>query len=375
VRERQILKRDLSLHEKAVDHERLLNASIIASITSGLLILDISGLIVLVNEHAQGLLRISSSKLVGRHYKVAMPRKISSAIRRIIDSATGATGRTTIKKVKINQDFLQITGFRVVKGKDESSGFLLFVQDVTEQELAAQQLYRAEKLATIGTMLSGISHELRNPLSIISARCQRALQKQTWDHDWIVAALESIQHQTHRCATIVNNLLDFTRHTATMPAYHKIGEIIEETLTYVAYHGIFNSIKVEKRYEESQEVFGDRSRIVQALLNVITNAVDAMERAGILRISARLRQPHWVIVEVNDTGPGIDPAIQDVIFDPFFTTKDPGKGTGLGLAIAQRIIEESNGEIWLMSEPGNTSFFIKLPSLREGVNARTNSAG
>jgi signal transduction histidine kinase len=114
-------------------------------------------------------------------------------------------------------------------------------------------------------------------------------------------------------------------------------------------------------------VFGDRSRFVQIFLNIILNAADAMAGRGVLRITTKGDKQSQVLVEIHDTGCGIDPAAKDRVFDPFFTTKEPGKGTGLGLAVAYKVIQDSGGEIWFTSEPGNTSFFVQLPSGKRKV--------
>jgi signal transduction histidine kinase len=97
-------------------------------------------------------------------------------------------------------------------------------------------------------------------------------------------------------------------------------------------------------------------------LNIISNASDAMNGKGNLTLRTRSEGKGEVIVEINDSGSGIDPSIKNNVFDPFFTTKEPGKGTGLGLAVVYKIIHESGGEVWFTSEPGNTTFFIKLPT-------------
>jgi len=125
-------------------------------------------------------------------------------------------------------------------------------------------------------MLSGIAHELRNPLSIISARSQMALKKVEWDREWAIKNFESIDGQVNRCATIINSLLDYTRYRATQPTLHKVDEVLDETLTYVEYQNIFDAITVEKDYQGGLVVFGDRSRFVQIFLNIVLNAADAM---------------------------------------------------------------------------------------------------
>jgi signal transduction histidine kinase len=275
----------------------------------------------------------------------------------------------------VDEAVLEFASYRMGDYAHNPMGLLMLINDITEQENTTAQLYRSEKLATLGTMLSGIAHELRNPLSIISARSQMALKKAEWDKEWAAKNFESIDGQVNRCAGILNSLLEYTRYKATQQALHKVGEILDETLTHVEYQNIFDAITVEKDYQAGLVVFGDRSRFVQIFLNIILNAADAMGGKGVLRLTARADKQSQVLVEIHDTGCGIDPAAKDRIFDPFFTTKEPGKGTGLGLAVAYKIIQDSGGEIWFASEPGTTSFFVRLPSGKRKVYEGKTAAG
>jgi signal transduction histidine kinase len=201
-----------------------------------------------------------------------------------------------------------------------------------------------------------------------------ALKKVEWDREWAIKNFESIDGQVNRCATIINSLLDYTRYRATQPTLHKVDEVLDETLTYVEYQNIFDAITVEKDYQGGLVVFGDRSRFVQIFLNIVLNAADAMSGRGVLRLTTKAEGQASVLVEIHDTGSGINAAAKDRIFDPFFTTKEPGKGTGLGLAVAYKIIQDSGGEIWFTSEPHNTSFFVRLPSGKRKAYERKTAA-
>jgi len=367
--EKEQLQRELMLRDKVVDHERDLNANIIASIASGVIILDSAGLVVLMNEHARGLLGVAAGAAVGAHFGAVLPDELCSLIRKFTAKAGPSGCISEVERMRQKERFLQVSAYTMLDSRLETAGgLLLFVQDITEQEQTAVQLYQAEKLATVGTMLSGIAHELRNPLAIISARSQRAIARKDLDLPTAVKAFESIEDQTERCAHIVNSLLDFTRNRATMPRYHKIAEILDETLTYVEYQHTFDNIRVIKNYQPDLEVFGDRSRFVQVFLNIITNAADAMDGRGNLRLTTTEAEPDFSIVEVNDSGSGIEQTVMHKIFDPFFTTKDPGKGTGLGLAIVRKVVQESGGHVLAHSQPGSTSLFVKLPRTKERLH-------
>jgi two-component system NtrC family sensor kinase len=357
-----MLHREISLRNRVLDHERELNANITGSITSGLVIIDMPGNIFLINEYARKHLRITASDIMGAPFREVFPEKVCRFVDNSLKKINIQWRRHEMKKITIEDTVLEIATYRMNDYDHKPTGMLMLINDITDQENTTVQLFRSEKLATVGTMLSGIAHELRNPLSIISARSQMALKKEDWDRQWAMKNFESIDGQVNRFASIINSLLDFTRYKATKPGQHKVSEILDETLTYVEYQNIFDAIKVEKQYEEGLEVYGDRSRFVQIFLNIILNAADAMAGRGTLRLSAKSEEHSQVLVEIHDTGSGIDAAVKDRIFDPFFTTKEPGKGTGLGLAVAYKIIQESGGELWFVSEPHNTSFFVRLPS-------------
>jgi PAS domain S-box-containing protein len=361
-REKELLQKEITLRDCVLDHERELNANITASITSGLIVIDLKGVVIMLNDNARTLLKLSNTDYLGSPYTKVLRGKIRAAVDDFMKRANQALPHHEIKKISSDASVNEISLYKMRDSRRVISGVLMLINDITEQENTTQQLYRAEKLATMGTMLSGIAHELRNPLSIISARAQMARAKKNIDNEWLVKNFESIEAQTFRCATIINNLLDFTRYRATQLGLQKVEAVLDETLTYVEYQKSFDGITIQKKYTPGLAVYGDRSRFVQAFLNIIINASDAMNGKGVLTLTSRQDAPGSVIIEINDNGAGIDGKVKNRIFDPFFTTKEPGKGTGLGLAVVHKIIHESGGEVWFASEPGSTSFFVKLPT-------------
>ncbi|HUI93200.1 MAG TPA: ATP-binding protein [Chitinivibrionales bacterium] len=371
--DKELLSKEISLRNRLHEHERELN--IMGSITSGLVVVDMTDKIFLMNEYARRLLRIAKNDVVGLAFREVLPDKVSRLAENALKRISGEWKHHEIKKITFDETVLEIAAYRMNDYEHRPVGLLMLINDITEQENTTVQLYRSEKLATLGTMLSGMAHELRNPLSIISARSQMALRKADWDKAWAAKTFESIDGQVNRCAGILNSLLEYTRYKATQQALHKLGDILDETLTHVEYQSIFDAITVEKDYQNGLVVFGDRSRFVQIFLNIILNAADAMAGKGVLKISARADKDSKVLVEIHDTGSGVDAAAKDRIFDPFFTTKDPGKGTGLGLAVAYKIIQDSGGEIWFTSEPGSTSFFVRLPSGKRKVYEGKTASG
>ncbi|MBD3322524.1 MAG: PAS domain-containing protein, partial [Chitinivibrionales bacterium] len=368
LREKEHLRKELSIRDRLVDHQRSFTENFIDSLRSGLIIIDISGITILVNEQARDLLQLKQTDFTGISYKSFVPSSVQVLIEKLIPGGDPTIPPPLTEKIRIKETCLQVSGHTMLEKDGTAIGAIFLFQDITEQENTTVHLYRTEKLATLGTMLSGISHELRNPLSIISARAQRAQTAAKTDRAGMLAMFESIERQAERCASIVNNLLDFARHRATSMGFHRIGDVLDEALTHVAYQNVFDNISIEKKYADDLHVYGDRSRLVQVMLNIISNAADAMNGRGTVILETGIVDSQSIMVTITDTGPGIDQDIRKKVFDPFFTTKDPGKGTGLGLAIVQKIVAESGGEIAFSSQPGKTSFFISLPAGKGKIN-------
>jgi signal transduction histidine kinase len=258
-----------------------------------------------------------------------------------------------------------------------------FNQVMRELELRQQQLLRAEKLAALGTLLSGVAHELNNPLSNISTSCQILLEEgETADPALRDELLGEIDAQTLRARNIVRALLDFARDRETLREVLPLAPLIEETLRFVKGQ-LPTQVEIRLDIPASLKVFGDRQRLQQVFLNLIRNSLEALEGAGHVVIGARQHLPgrdmpdknnllsfgrcastgEVIEIEIRDDGHGIPADLLPRIFDPFFTTKDVGKGSGLGLFIAFEIIEEHGGCIAVESEPGKgTAFHVRLPA-------------
>ncbi|MDP2029590.1 MAG: HAMP domain-containing sensor histidine kinase [Thiobacillus sp.] len=257
-----------------------------------------------------------------------------------------------------------------------------FNKVMRELELRQQQLLRAEKLASLGTLLSGVAHELNNPLSNISSSCQILLEEgETADPALRDELLEEIDAQTLRARNIVRSLLDFARDREIRREVLPLAPLIAETLRFVKGQ-VPSQVAVALDIPAEVRVVGDRQRLQQVFLNLIGNALEAVDGTGHVSLTARQhpvgqgvpagrnllafgRCTHTgevVDIEVRDDGHGIPADQLPRIFDPFFTTKDVGKGSGLGLFIAFEIVEEHGGCVAVESEPGKgTVFHIRLP--------------
>jgi two-component system, NtrC family, sensor kinase len=229
-----------------------------------------------------------------------------------------------------------------------------------------QHLVQSEKMASVGQLAAGVAHELNNPLGgilIYTSLLLEKAKKESRD----AADMQRIIAETERCRKIVRGLLDFSRQTRIDAAIVDLNKILASTLALVTQQALFHNIQVEQSYESAlANVFVDVGQIQQVFLNIILNAVDAMQGRGVLTVKTeRAADSAQVRVLIADTGCGMTKEIMDKIFEPFFTTKPRGTGTGLGLAIAYGIVQKHNGDILVQSQVGKGSCFtIELPAAR-----------
>jgi len=263
-----------------------------------------------------------------------------------------------------------------------------FNKMLRDLELQRRHLVQSEKLASLGTLLSGVAHELNNPLSNISSSGQILMEEfEGGDRGYQRELIGQINEQTDRARNIVRSLLDFSRDKEFKKQALPLRALFEETIRFV--RGQFTTgVTVDLAVPGDLILHADKQRIQQAFLNLLKNAVEAFpEGKGSILIKAEKRraiddiedekigvynymkyrgkctlEDDTVDIEVRDNGAGMPLDVLPRIFDPFFTTKDVGKGSGLGLFIVHEIIEEHDGCIAVDSAPGKgTTFLIRLP--------------
>ena len=229
-----------------------------------------------------------------------------------------------------------------------------------------QQLWQASKLATMGELAASIAHELNNPLATVGLRTETLLMQMPEDPDKR-KPLEIIAQEVDRMATLVNNLLQFSRRSHRQLSTIDPGEEIVTSVEFVHYHLRSHNIEVVRDFADGlPTIQADRQQLRQLFLNLLTNASDAMPQGGRLTVRATSNgsPDAKVTIDFADTGEGITAENMKKIWEPFFTTKPEGKGTGLGLAICRRIVEEHGGTIEIQSEGAGrgTTVRIVLPA-------------
>ena len=278
------------------------------------------------------------------------------------------------------QAWISMNGRAVRDQRGEIVRYEGMIQDITavkaksdELKIMSRQLWQTAKLATVGELAASIAHELNNPLATVSLRVE-SLASQMPEGDPGAHELAIIGHEVDRMATLVANLLQFSRLSQRQVSTLAICEEIEKTLELVEYHLRNHRIELVREFApEIPKIYADRQQVRQLFLNLFINAGDAMSQGGTLRIgiyvqNGGVEKPDSLIVEIGDTGTGIAPDILPKVMDPFFTTKGEDKGTGLGLAICNRIINDHGGILQIRSsiEPhqcGTTvSVTFPLPS-------------
>ncbi|WP_448384367.1 two-component system sensor histidine kinase NtrB [Desulfosoma sp.] len=233
-----------------------------------------------------------------------------------------------------------------------------------ERQKLEEQLNRAERLAVLGEMIAGVSHEIKNPLGIIRSTAELLEKRLEEPRQKKLAAI--VVEEATRLNTIVTEFLDFARPRDLRVGPCRVEDVLERNLRVIEAECQKRNIRIERDYQTGDYVLdADTNLLYRAFMNLMVNAVQAMDEGGTLRIETSLRcldsrQDPVLEVRIADTGPGIPPEVLGKIFNPFFTTRE--KGTGLGLSIVQTIIQSHHGTVDLAPRAeGGTTAVVRLP--------------
>ncbi len=293
--------------------------------------------------------------------------------------------------MKHDDRYLQVHALPVYNKEHEVDGILEFYRDVTLEKTMDQQLQQADKLASLGQLVSGIGHEINNPNQFIRGNIK--ILKQALDdilpivddyysshpdlkiarldynffREHVMVLVDDMSHGSERIKGIVEGLRNFVRKDEGLLVDKVDINTLIEASTRLVHNQVHKRADIELDLAGNVPVFtGNSQKIEQVLINLIVNAGDAMpeDKKGLIKVRTRMEKG-FVVVEVEDNGKGMNQSVLRQIFDPFFTTKRAQGGTGLGLAIAYKIVGEHGGNISVKSKPGvGTTFTIRIPTGR-----------
>ncbi len=248
---------------------------------------------------------------------------------------------------------------------EEGPAILVMLQDISERKRLQEQLRKTERIAELGTLASGMAHEIGTPMNVILGRAEYLLDRVT--EEPVRKGLQTIITQVERITRVMNQLLAFARRKSPERVPVALKDIVEDSLELFRERLGKSRVTVERLFKDDcPKVLADPDQMSQVIINLVMNALHAMSDGGTLRIGLR-PEKQMVKLTVADTGHGIPRVVIKKVFDPFFTTKEFGQGTGLGLTVIKGIIEEHHGSIAVESEEGKgTVFTILLPVASAG---------
>jgi len=332
--------------------------NIIESAPAGIITLDSSLLVKYWNKEMEAITGIKRASAYNKSITHLLPWITKELLLQSAQKEMTVHPSSQVFKIKINPF------------KDPSGGYVVILEDITEKKKMEEQLLQTSKLASIGKLTAGISHEIGNPIASISSLVQElnSLKMDSpEDVEFTEKSLGTINNHIERIAKIVRSLGDFARISSAEKVLSNISEILDRTVNLVKYDKRFKDIQLTTDIEDIPMIKVNPDQIQQVFLNLMLNAIDAMPDGGKLNISMKKAGRAFVEIMFSDTGSGMDESMLSKVFDPFFTTKPLGKGTGLGLSICYGIVREHDGTITVKSKKGEgTAFAIRLPIEQNG---------
>jgi len=343
-------------------------AGIVHSAMDAIVTMDEAGRIVLFNEAAEKMFGCSPSDPIGQSIDRFIPKRFREAHREHVRAfgETDATNRRMgalgmIFGVRANGEEFPIEASISKVESDGKKRFTVILRDISERNRLEFQLRQTERLAEMGTLASGMAHEIGTPMNVILGRAEYLMRKSS--EETTKNGLATIVSQVERITKIMNQLLSFARQRPVERRPLDWAVVVREILEVVKGQMEKRGIRLETTLESGvQKIFADGDQMRQVLLNLFLNAVQAMPNGGTLRVSLE-QEGSQVKLSVTDTGCGILKENLPKLFTPFFTTKEVGEGTGLGLTVTHGIIQEHDGTIFVHSELGKgATFTLVLPA-------------
>jgi len=353
------------LAEQALQKERDFIDAVLETAGALVVVLDREGRILRFNRACEVTTGYSSEEVMGRHVwdLFIIPDEVVG-VKALFEQLQSGVPRNDYENYWMGKDGVlrRISWSNTVIA--DSSGKVDYVVssgiDITDLKSIQEQLRKTERIAELGTLASGMAHEIGTPMNVILGRAEYLLRRTT--DEGMKKGLATIVTQIERITKVMNQLLAFARRKTPDRRAVDLVVIVDDTLEMFQERITHSRITVEKAIEaDIPSVQADRDQLIQVLINLVTNSLHAMTEGGRLRLSLH-REGSRVCLGVSDTGHGMPEEIRSKVFEPFFTTKDFGKGTGLGLTVVKGIIEEHGGTIEVESAVDKgTTFWIRLP--------------
>ncbi|MBN1780303.1 PAS domain S-box protein [bacterium] len=350
------------------------NESIIQSMEAGLLTIDLDGKITSLNTVGEKITGWHEKEITGRFFDtILLPEKMEfSSMTTRFSRLPPYSRETTLTSKSGKRISIGYTVTDRIDNAGKKVGTIISFRDMTELKQMQTELFRMDRLASLGVLASGIAHEIKNPLAGIKTMAQ-ACEEEIDNGDPRREYLVRIGKQVNRLDELLKTFFAYARPKPPDRKLCPLSSILSEVFPLLNKRMTKQQIRYTQKISETlPKVLVDAQQMQQVFLNLIMNAIDAMDKGGEITIDAnfishsriepaRSEDTRYMEVIVKDTGSGIAEEFIDTIFDPFFTTKS--SGLGLGLSIVYRIIEEHHGRIWVESEIGKgTAFFIELPT-------------
>ena len=368
--------------EQQITDLKNFNESIIQSMGSGLITLNLGRKITSFNNSAEEILGYKKDEIVGKYLDEIFPDKESKRLIQINDSNHRYPLRSEMELTRKDGTKVFI-GYSVssrIDNHDLKVGTIISFRDISQIKQMQMEVVRMDRLASMGVLASGIAHEVRNPLAGIKTMAQ-TLEEEMEENDSRREYLTRIINQVNRLDELLRSLFSFAKPQQLVRKYQRLENIIKEVEALFEKKLKKKEINYIKEFQpDLPKIYVDFYQIQQVFINFFLNSLDAMAKGGEFSLKARAvrttifprdrrkrafinqnKESLYVEVIIKDTGTGIKPEDKKAIFDPFFTTKP--QGTGLGLSIVYRIIEKHRGEIQVDSELGKgTEFTVLLPT-------------
>ncbi len=328
-------------------------------------ITDLKGNFIFVNDFFCKITGYSSEEILGQNYRILNSGYHSSEFFKDLWSTIekGSTWREDIRNLKKDGDIFWVdtTITRIINNKGKFQ-FLVIMYDITSKKITELQLIHTAKLASLGEMAAGIAHEINNPLTIVRGSSELIINFLN-NPEKIKKKLEDINKGCARIAKITHGLKKFSRSDfETKFSPNILSEIVQESINLLEHRLILKGISLNLDLDSSAKINCDAIEIEQVLINLISNAIDAIQGSLEKWIKISLKEDNNnLILRIADSGPGISEKIQNKIYEPFFTTKEVGEGTGLGLSISKGILDIHKAQIKIVTDVQNTCFEINFP--------------